>query len=282
MKVYLDVFFLVNCMMNYLILTLLGMIRRRRLSIRRQAVAAATGSLASVFFFLAGLGRFNSFLIVFYGFVSGILITIAFGRQQARDYIVDILLYYVLSFFISGILVSLSGPYGESSIALWEILAVVIVLLTAAKFLVPDLWRSYRRKRNKYKVCIGYRENEVTGTGFLDTGDLLIEPVSRRPVVIVEFSFIQPLLKRDEEMFLKNYPMDEIPESHMMVHYIPFSSIGNPKGYLLGIKADWLKIQMDGKWQVVEEPWLGICENPLSSKRDYEMLLHEGFFPSAI
>ena len=90
MKVYLDVFFLVNCMMNYLILTLLGMIRRRRLSIRRQAVAAATGSLASVFFFLAGLGRFNSFLIVFYGFVSGILITIAFGRQQARDYIVAV------------------------------------------------------------------------------------------------------------------------------------------------------------------------------------------------
>lgn len=97
-------------------------------------------------------------------------------------------------------------------------------------------------------------ENYVKTKAIIDTGNMLKDPISNMPVIVVQKDVMQDILpnkildnlerivsgKLEEKIYNE---IDNIYKSRFRV--IPFSSIGKQNGLLLGIKVDSIEIDFD-------------------------------------
>ncbi|WP_265450421.1 sigma-E processing peptidase SpoIIGA, partial [Clostridium sp. cpc1] len=131
------------------------------------------------------------------------------------------------------------------------------------------------------KVGIRDRANIVA---LVDTGNSLKEPISQRPVIIVEFFAIKDLLpEKVQNLFLENedLDLDEITDimiesvDEIKLRIIPFKAIGTENGMLLGFKPDEILIMDESTEKKIEEEIVvGIYNNKLSNDNKYKGLLN--------
>jgi len=125
-----------------------------------------------------------------------------------------------------------------------------------------------------YQITIIINEKQITIHAMLDTGNLLRDPISKTPVIVVEKNKLESILPNDildnidkliggEEVEFTN----ELEEKEILnkIRIIPFSSIGRQNGLLLGIKADMVEIIKDEEVQNSQNAIIGIFPHKLGN-----------------
>ena len=175
MKVYLDIFFLVNLGMNFVVLMLESFIQKRRIRPARLIAAAAAGAALSVALVVLHVHRQLWLLIILYLAGSIGILRIAFGKTTKSALLRNLLVFYVCAFVLAGILLSLQNLPGVRGNA-----AALLFLAGAALFLVYRLLPLKNQIEQKtgqyYDVRLYCGGKRVCGVGFLDTGNQLREP----------------------------------------------------------------------------------------------------------
>lgn len=92
-----------------------------------------------------------------------------------------------------------------------------------------------------------------------DTGNGLIEPISGKPVSLVEEKALLPY-----QDILEKEPF----------RVVPYHSIGCNKGMLRAYIPERLSIQREGERLVIEKPIIGITKESISANENYQMILH--------
>lgn len=92
-----------------------------------------------------------------------------------------------------------------------------------------------------------------------DSGNGLIDPISRCPVSIVE------------AQALKSYESILKPENFRA---IPFHSVGKEKGVLDAYFIEKMEIKGEGEDIVVQNPIIAITKDAVSAGKEYQMILH--------
>lgn len=103
-------------------------------------------------------------------------------------------------------------------------------------------------------VEIGYREKTVNARLMIDSGNLLKDPITNIPVIVVEKEKLREIIESEVLDGLENivYGIDEdltkkIGEDYISrFRLIPFSSLGKQNGMLIGFKPDKIIIKFDG------------------------------------
>ena len=126
------------------------------------------------------------------------------------------------------------------------------------KYMMMSVWSVRKEKNNFYQVTLYYRGKQKKVTAFLDTGNRLKEPVTKRPVHILTYDEGRKICEKVPSFI-----------------YIPFSSIGTKMGMLPGIFLDSMTVEKDGRSVVIEKPLVAIVRQPLSPDNAYQMLLNE-------
>lgn len=99
-------------------------------------------------------------------------------------------------------------------------------------------------KRSLLDVTITHGEKTLTLPALLDTGNTLRDPISGKGVVVVDSDAAKELLGL--ELPALNHPVETYAMKYQSgFRLIPYSSVGQPAGMLLGLKAD--SIQINGK-----------------------------------
>ena len=114
----------------------------------------------------------------------------------------------------------------------------------------------------------------------IDTGNMLKEPITNIPVVVVEHTILYECLPKEilnnlDEILggsFKNIPEKIKQEYITKFKFIPFSSLGKQNGMLLGIKAEYIKIFEDEKDEKKENIIIGIYDKSLTKKGEYRAL----------
>ncbi len=258
MKIYLDVFFLVNAGMNFAVFMMESFFQRRRIRLPRLLGASALGALFAVLFLISGIHRCLILSILIYAAVSAILVRLAFGKTTVRAFAGNFVLYYAASFILSGILQYLQGMLGiQGSMVL--IPAGTGGALYLLYRILPSVNKQIERNGSYIPVRLWYGGRNVQGRGLLDTGNQLSEPFSGEPVVIGDLDFVNPLFEKEAPVF----------------RCIPYHAIGTEHGTLRAFQAEYLELQSDGRiWKKRERPWVALYENPVSADGEYEMILH--------
>ena len=143
------------------------------------------------------------------------------------------------------------------------IVSIIIKNKITKKSMICDLEIYYDGKSKKIKTM-------------LDTGNLLKEPISNTDVVIVEKESLKDIFSNEILENVTNILKGKWIESDNIHSYklklIPFSSLGNDNGLLIGFKPDYIKIY-DEEECIRNDVLIGIYDGKLSRNNSYTSLI---------
>lgn len=141
-----------------------------------------------------------------------------------------------------------------------EYLARIIVtgmIMGVVAFL--SVYRNYTDQRRIYEVVLTENGEDVALKALFDTGNLLTDPVSGKPVSIIEET-------EKIKQWLVKYPYK--------YKIIPYQSIGKEHGILEGIVVDELMIQREKEQVVKKGTIVALYKGKLSKDGDFQMILN--------
>lgn len=281
MKIYLDIFFAVNFMMNLLIIEVMNLFLKKRLVSKRSVAAAAVGAFFAGVVVVCGIRSRMILFLILYLFVSSLMMRIAYGKTTVRGLAGYIIRYYLTAVFAAGTFMLVKSITGIRTVSSLFLLMTAILILFFAKKLRFMGNHGINGGQNVFPVRISYNGKSVTGTGFLDTGNQLYEPVSHEGVTVVEYRLFQKMLSKNEQSEFDRAIHDREPElfGKLLLRYIPFHSLGRDDGFIPGIRADDMEIRVNAQETVhTGKIWLGIYDRYLSADGGYEVLLNSEVF----
>lgn len=270
-EVYADRIFFLHFGMNFLLLVLTAQLSGCRTGWKRMAKAAAFGSLLFVCVLLLPLGSFRTVRAAKTALLAlGTLAELetAFGTKKRRS---SRAAWHEIIYADISVTAEASCLYIAAACALGGALAAVRntgermshILLPAAAATAGGAWMiAACRRRQKdplWTARIRVGEKSCRVTALVDSGNSLFDPVSKRPVCIVqrEVSEQLGLLERPERFRL-----------------IPYHSIGRQHGLLRAAPAEEIYLQKGGQKRRLDGVLLAVSDQPLSCSGRYQMLLH--------
>lgn len=115
----------------------------------------------------------------------------------------------------------------------------------------------------------------------IDTGNLLKEPITNTPVIVLEHTLLYECVPKeilDNLESILGGELVKIPEKVRneyisKLKLIPFASLGKQNGMLVGIKADSLKIIQDDQEKENKNVIIGIYNKSLTKRGEYRALI---------
>lgn len=263
MKIYLDIFFLVNACLNFIILMAECMFRKQKNRLARILLASLAGAVMAVVILVCGVHTYKILFALLYLPGVFILVYIAFGKTTFPTFLVNTVVFYVMSAVLAALLMQLQNMIGTGG-------KISVLLLGSAVFLgivyrfMPVFEKEEAVRRNYYRVCLKYGDKKIYGTGLLDTGNHLTEPFFHKPVAIGERMFLSKLFTGEKEPVFR---------------YIPFHTIGNSGAVIAAFQADEMILdESGGKKQRILKPWIAVAAEGISLEKEYQVILHPDMF----
>ncbi|MFZ5899355.1 MAG: sigma-E processing peptidase SpoIIGA [Bacillota bacterium] len=293
--VYLDEIFIGNLVMNFAILWLTARFSLCCTNNWRLAAAAALGALYVVALFIFPLCEFTSFPAKLG--LSLTMLVIAFGLLPWRKLLTCGAIFFICSFALGGLVFGLSYLFGGTGMAaglgpafslpmqfFWP--AIVTALIAA--WLVGRTGAVFLRRRHlkglfQVPVNIQLYNRRLSVDALIDTGNQLSDPVSKAPVIVVEYGAVKTLLPDCIRQLLDSGAEPDFPdllaalESTKLAtrfRLIPFRSLGRVNGLLLGFRPDQVEILIGGEVLRVKEVIIAIYQRRLSPEAAYRALLN--------
>ncbi len=261
MTVYVDVVLLENLCMNYIILFGTGYIIKLKIKHWRILVSSSIGAVYAI---LAYMGIFPLYAnIVVKIILSLCMVYIAFNPKNIKAIIKELIVFYLVSFALGGCAFALlyivrpqdifmkDGVYiGTYPLKIALLGGIVGFIITYVAFKVVKT----RMNKNEliYEIVLKINEKELTTKVMLDTGNMLKDPISNNPVVLIEKKILydilpKELLENTKNMLGGDFKNNEDLENEYRtrLRIIPFTSVGKQNGMMLGIKVDEIKIITD-------------------------------------
>ena len=289
MTIYLDVIFIENLCMNYIILFATGYITKTKTNPIRLFISGSCGSIYVILMYLYSNIFFSNFFIKI--ILSIVIILIAFYPKNFRNFLKQLTIFYLISFVFGGCAIFLlyfikpqnvlirNGVYvGRYPIKIVLLGGIVGFIITKSSF---KLVRSKIGRRDMYvKLNIFNNNNSVQVKALIDTGNMLKDPISGIPVIVVckdrLYNLFPKIVLNNLENIINGEVLKELDDVKNIVskfRVIPFSSLGKQNGILLGIKIDKVEIIFEETMEIIEEIIIGIYDKALSKNDEYEALI---------
>lgn len=277
--IYIDTLFLLNAIVDYLLLLAAARVAGEPLYRLRFLLGALVGGGYAVAIFLFPFLQAPFYKIL----LCCLIITLAYGHSQRL--LRQGLIFLALSFaFAGGILaISLFGGQGLTlqGGVLYSPMDLKMVLLSAACCygLLTILFRGF----GKHTSCSGelvdtllvFHDKEIHFTSLVDTGNTLTDPLSGHSVLVVEGRYLAPFFSEKSILERLDYPaicleeLSSTPFSHRL-RLLPYKAVG-VQGLLLALRVD--EIYINGQLQ--EETLVALSPNSLSDGGNYQGLVGE-------
>ncbi len=266
--VYLDLFFLVNALMDFLLLDLgrrwLGVAGRRRRLIPAALIGAAWSCAA-----LLGPALPELPALLLNGVLpSAVMARLAYRPGTLREWGQDAAFLWLAAAAAGGFL-GLVGDHaaavwyagGAGALRSWRMAALLAAAMGVYALLAAGgscVWNRLTHRPVMYQAELWYGGQRITVTALRDTGNRLYEPYGHQPVhVLTEAACLR------------------LCGTVRGVIYIPFRAVGTEAGILPAVRLDRMEVSRDGRHvRTFERPWVAVSSQPLSPAGRYEMLLH--------
>ena len=179
MRIYIDLFFLFNAIMDIIIITSVSILLKRNTTYKRILISSVLGGISSLMLFTS----INRLLLELITII--LMITIAFKYKNIRYFLTNILYTYILSILLGG-LIYLFNSKVTLNIYL-NYLVIIILSIEVMTLYIKESKKIKNTYNNYYKVDIYFKDKEkISLIGFLDTGNNLYDPYKKRPIILVD------------------------------------------------------------------------------------------------
>lgn len=291
-EVYGEFLFLENFLMNFIILDITSYFGKYQGGKFKIVIGAVVSALYSFIIFFPSLHFMLTFFMKFT--ISMFIIVITFTPNKFKEFLKYLSVFYLTTFIFGGAafgffyftnfdsLISNGIFYTNNftirillySVAIAYILILISINLIKYKISKETLLR---------QITIEFDNKKKEIQGLIDTGNSLADPISKFPVVIVEYEAIKDILPDSiKEIFSNNKfskldnVMDVLGNSNWINRFrvIPYTSLGKTNGMLIGFKPDNVELINEGEIISINKIIIGISIHQLSQNGDYRALLN--------
>lgn len=290
MTIYIDIVIMENLIMNYIILCATGIVSKNKIRHLRLIMASLLGAIYSVVAYMKILEIYSN--IVLKILLSVIIVYIAYNPQTVKKLWKTLVMFYLVSFVFGGVAFSLIyiikpqdiimknglflGTYPLKTIILGAIVAFAIIIIA-----VKIIRKKFTTKDMICDIEIILNNKKINTKALIDTGNMLKEPITNTPVVVVEKILLYKCIPKE---ILNNInqiiggDLEKIPQQIQSQYIsklklIPFSSLGKQNGMLLGIKVQQIKIIKESEEITKENIIVGIYQQSLTKNGEYQALM---------
>ncbi len=290
---YAEYLLIENIIINCIILYATSKITRTKTSKMRLFVASLIGSIYTLVVFFPSLQFMGKVTIKLS--ISILMIIISFNPEKLNQFLKQISAFYMVSFAFAGAIIGifyiLNNSFKFKGISFKdfdELIKFLVIGILIALILIRYILKFYQGKINKENfitnIIIGLNNKEVELTALIDTGNSLKEPISKKPVIIAEYKALENILPNSiRDMYKTNKELDLIQIGKIMeevsddikLRLIPFKSLGNDNGILIGFKPDKIKIYLESETKnLTDDIIVAIYNDKLATDEVYNGLLH--------
>lgn len=283
-KIYIDDFFFVNSILDFVILEISSFIFwGKNISHKKNVcVAGVQGIILCIFFYIFGLQLLtlrglSVFLCLINSFADGIVISREKNNiKKLIDGIKKVPVVVFVTFFLGGALnyimyrthigvaiYLMLKKYGHAIMFICYFDVIMIIVYVTRKSIIY-IRTEICRSKTKCRVVLKLNNRQIGLDAIIDTGNSLYEPVSKRPVSVVEQKAIA--------LFMA--------EKIRNVYLIPYKSVGVEDGTVYGIEIDEMDVIIQGTKFTEKKIILGIYNGSLSSDNSYSMILNKCYCES--
>lgn len=226
MVIYIDIIFIINYVFDFLLLLTINLALKRYAKIYRLCLGSLTGSLSLISLWIS----MNQYELFSFKILLGLLMCIiSFGYKNMKYTLYNIIYLYMTSIILGGFLYYLKIKVPENSHIYYDGISIsYLSLILIAPIILYIFLKSLKVlkevKNYYYHVEIIFENNDkLNMTGFLDTGNQLKDPITNKPIILIN----KKLIKNDIHI---RSPM-----------YIPYNSL-NHHSLLKCIKPKTIKI----------------------------------------
>lgn len=290
MTVYLDVIFLENIVINYIILYVTGLISKSKIKQNKLLLGALIGAIYSIIYYLLKLKIYSSFIIKI--ILSIVIIYVSFNSNNYKDLLKKVLLFYLTSFVFGGATIAIIYMANSQNITILNGVLVgnytiktILIGVIIAYFTILIAFKIIKNKISKKDlicdISVRLDNKNIRTKALIDTGNMLKEPITNLPVIVMEHTLLYDVIPKDilnnTEKILggdfSKIPDDIRDEYSSKLKVIPFSSLGKQNGMLLGIKGEDLTVNLKDEIKKIDKVIIGIYNKSLTKRGEYRSLL---------
>ncbi|MGM9876427.1 MAG: sigma-E processing peptidase SpoIIGA [Bacilli bacterium] len=193
MKMYIDLFFIFNFIIDFIITLSVSIILKRKSSYIRMILSSLLGGFSSLLLFTS----LNKILIEIISII--LMVVISFGYKGIRYVIKNILYMYILSTLLGGIIYLFNIKVSNN--VFFSYLIIIIIAIEVMVLYIKENKKMKNIYNNYYKVDIYFKGNDkLSLIGFVDTGNNLYDPYKKRPIILISNKYY-----RDDNFILVPY-----------------------------------------------------------------------------
>ena len=208
MKIYLDLVFMLNFIYDLLLMMTVDITLKRHTKFRRLIFSAILGALSLAILFIP-CGEIMLFILKI--ITSILMILIAFGYRNIKYFGTNMIYLYMSSVILGGFLYFLNVEFSykrEGMVFYFEGLSVNYILLLIVAPIILFLYvREHKKLKStynyNYKVSIVFKNGKcLECNGFLDTGNKLRDPITKKYVILVNKKVLEPYINIRSPMYV--------------------------------------------------------------------------------
>ncbi len=244
MKIVIEYVLAENFLINFIILKTTALLTKEKCKLK--FLSAFLCACLTVVMPLFALSSFGWFLVEIGQVILAICVSFKF--KKVKKFAQIFLCYFAATFLYGGACYFLEGLFGQRTFL------VLLAFIVAIYFVIKFLFKHFQRKKAVGQFCFDV-ELEASGRkgkwkAFLDSGNMLFDPLTDAPVTLINFKVFSALFSeiKLEDLLRKNV------KGLRFAHYINFNTLGSDNKILV-FQAD--RLFFEG--QIFEKPTLGLC-----------------------
>lgn len=290
MTIYIDIIFIENLLMNLIILNATGIILKIKTKTWRIFLSSLVGAIYVIITYITKIEIYTSLILK--AILAVIMIYIAYEPQNIKKMLKQIAIFYLTSFIFGGVTLYLIYYIKPQEILIKNgiyvgeyILKVILLGAIVAYVMIKICFKIIKTKiTSKDMFCklkIKLNGKTIEAIAMIDTGNLVKEPITNTPVIIVESGLLEETLPYEilnnlEKILCGDFSQisEEIQDEYShKFRCIPFSSLGKPNGMLLGIRAEQIEVITEDNNKITNNVIIGIYDKSLTKNGEYRALI---------
>jgi len=266
MQIVIEYVLIENFIINLFILKICELFLKERASLK--ILNSIFGSIIALCFPLFNLTIIGELFLKI--LVGSVMVCVSFSFSTFKKYLYNYFAFALMTFVFGGAVKTISGFTTEFNV--FVIITVCGILFTTSLV----FFKSYNKRKTmqnfKYCVRLFYNGNIVDETGYFDSGNILYDTITNKPIILISPSVFEKLTgKNYYEFVLKETSPKNLLKN---CHYIP-ASTSMSQGKMLVFELD--KLQIISKTNKVKEfdnLFLGLSFADFEKSFNSGLLLH--------
>lgn len=234
--------------------------------------------------------------------ISIVIILVGFGWKHPKKMVRLLLSFYFVSFTLGGALTAMhyfiSNPVQltTTGVITWNSGFGDPVSWTFVMVGFPIVWFFTKNSLDKHtlmnfqldqmmEVSFRYNNKKVTTIGFVDSGNQLIDPITKKTIVVCDLFILKQLFSDTQIKLMKraqeSYQFDNLDMITAPLYMIPYHGVSGEPAFMLAFKPENFIIKNNSKQYRMSQVSIGVQFHNLASDGSYHCLLHPGMFNHA-